>query len=90
MLDNDTISYTYDELGRVMNRTINGAANVPSEQYDSVGRVQTATNPLGTFNYTYVSTTDRLDHVDFPNGPKDAKHFLRQFWRSAAQADKEP
>ena len=53
-----------------MNRTINGAANAASVHYDSLGRVQTATNPLGTFNYTYVSTTGRLDHVDFPNGQK--------------------
>jgi RHS repeat-associated protein len=69
-LGNDTIAYSYDELGRVVNRSINGAANAASVQYDSLGRVQSASNPLGTFNYTYVNTTGRLDHVDFPNGQK--------------------
>jgi RHS repeat-associated protein len=69
-LGNDTITYGYDELGRVTNRSINGAANAASVQYDSLGRVQNVTNPLGTFNYTYVNTTGRLDHVDLPNAQK--------------------
>jgi len=69
-LPNDTISYGYDELGRVANRSINGAANAASVQYDSLGRVQNVTNPIGMFNYAYVNTTGRLDHVDFPNGQK--------------------
>lgn len=70
-LDNDTITYSYDELGRVTNRSINGPANAASVQYDSLGRVQNATNPIGTFNYTYVNMTGRLDHVDLPNGQKN-------------------
>ena len=70
-LDNDTISYGYDELGRATNRSINGAANASSVQFDSLGRVQSAENPLGTFNYVYVNTTGRLDHVDLPNGQKN-------------------
>ena len=69
-LGNDTIAYSYDELGRITNRSINGAANAASVQYDSLGRVQSATNPLGIFNYAHVNTTGRLDHVDFPNGQK--------------------
>ncbi len=68
--DNDTISYSYDELGRVLNRSINAGANVASVQYDSLGRVQSATNPVGTSNYAYVNTTGRIDHVDLPNGQK--------------------
>ena len=62
--------YSYDELGRLTNRSINGAANAASVQYDSLGRVQNVTNPLGIFNYAYVNTTGRLDHVDFANGQK--------------------
>jgi RHS repeat-associated protein len=69
-LANDAITYSYDELGRVTNRSINGAANAASVQYDSLGRVQNVTNPLGTFNYGYVNTTGRADHVDYPNGQK--------------------
>jgi RHS repeat-associated protein len=69
-LANDTITYTYDELGRIAEQSINGAANASSAQYDSLGRVQSITNPLGTFGYAYVNTTGRMDHVDLPNGQK--------------------
>lgn len=69
-LGSDTITYAYDELGRVTNRSINGAANAASMQYDSLGRVQNLTNVLGSFNFAYVNTTGRLDHVDLPNGQK--------------------
>jgi RHS repeat-associated protein len=67
-LNNDTIIYSYDELSRVSNHSINGAANAASVQYDSLGRVQNVTNPLGIFNYSYVNSTGRVDHVDYPNG----------------------
>jgi RHS repeat-associated protein len=69
-LTNDTIAYSYDELGRTTGHSINGAVNTGSSQFDSLGRLQTVSNPLGTFNYTYVNTTGRVDHVDFPNGQK--------------------
>jgi len=38
-LANSTISYSYDQLGRVVNRSINGAANSMSIVYDALGRV---------------------------------------------------
>ncbi len=69
-LNNDTITYSYDELGRAIGRSINGAANAASMVYDSLGRVQSVTNVLGTFNYSYVNTTSRLDHEDIPGGQK--------------------
>lgn len=69
-LANDTITYGYDELGRVANRSINGGANAASLAYDALGRVQSATNPLGAFTYSYVNATGRLDHVDIPGGQK--------------------
>jgi RHS repeat-associated protein len=69
-LPNDTISYGYDELGRSTTRSINGAVNQSSTQYDALGRAQSTTNPLGTFNYAYVNTTGRIDHVDYPSGQK--------------------
>jgi RHS repeat-associated protein len=69
-LANDTITYSYDELGRALSRSINGAANAASVVYDALGRMQTATNPLGTFAYSYVNTTNRADHVDIPGGQK--------------------
>jgi len=61
-----TIGYGYDELGRATSRTI-GTGNSSSIAFDSLGRVQTIANPLGTFNYGYADTTGRIDHVDYPN-----------------------
>jgi RHS repeat-associated protein len=69
-LTNDTIVYSYDELGRMTARSVNGAANASSMQYDSLGRVQSTTNLLGTFGYSYVNTSGRIDHIDYPNGQK--------------------
>jgi len=36
---NDTVAYTYDELGRVKARSIDGAANANTVAYDALGRV---------------------------------------------------
>ncbi|HVS54524.1 MAG TPA: RHS repeat-associated core domain-containing protein [Opitutaceae bacterium] len=69
-LDNDTIGYTYDELGRVATRSIDGTANETDYTYDDLGRLTEVTNPLGTFDYAYVDATNRLDHVDYPNGQR--------------------
>jgi YD repeat-containing protein len=44
-LPNDTITYGYDELGRVKQRGINGVFT--SVIYDTLGRVSNVTNPLG-------------------------------------------
>jgi RHS repeat-associated protein len=64
---NDTISYTYDELGRSLTREINGFANSSSVVYDSLGRITSATTLQGTTTMAYVGTTGRLDYVDLPN-----------------------
>lgn len=70
------ITYVYDEVGRVTNRSINGAANSVTWGYDAMGRVTGVTNPLGAFTYAYVNPsygTTRLDSVDYPNG--QATHY---------------
>src|SRR5262249_39673505 len=65
-LPNSTITYSYDELGRVLVRAING---VPSRtSYDALGRVSQVVNPLGTFDYAYVGATTRLNSIRYPNG----------------------
>jgi RHS repeat-associated protein len=66
-LTNDTISYGYDELGRVTTRAINGAANTVTWAFDSLGRVTSEQNVLGTFAYTYHGTTGRLNTATYPN-----------------------
>jgi RHS repeat-associated protein len=65
-LDNDTISYGYDELGRIVNRTINGATL--NLTYDALGRVTNEVNRLGAFAYSYVNATGRVASIRYPNG----------------------
>jgi YD repeat-containing protein len=65
-LSNDTISYSYDELGRPLNRSINAVS--ASQNYDSLGRISSVTNALGTFNYGYVNQTGRPQSMSYPNG----------------------
>ena len=67
-INNDTITFTYDELSRVSNRSINGAANSETWTYDSLGRLSADANKLGTFNYSCVGVTDRLQTLTYPNG----------------------
>jgi RHS repeat-associated protein len=65
-LANDNIVYTYDELGRIKGRSINGIAN--SMSYDSLGRLISNVNALGTFTYSYVNATNRLANITASNG----------------------
>lgn len=71
---NDTIAFTYDELGRSLSRTIGSASS--SVVYDALGRVGQEINPLGTFGYEYVGATSRLDHADLANGLKIAAEYF--------------
>jgi len=65
-LANSTVSYTYDELGRELSESVNTIA--ASQTYDSLGRIGTATNPLGSFTNNYVANSNRLQTVALPNG----------------------
>jgi RHS repeat-associated protein len=65
------LTYIYDGVGRVTNRSINGTANSTTWAYDAMGRVSGVTNPLGAFSYAYVAPsygTTRLDSIGYPNG----------------------
>jgi YD repeat-containing protein len=66
-LTNDTISYTYDELGRATARAINGAANTVAWTFDTLGRVTNEANGLGTFTYGYDGVTNRIASVTYSN-----------------------
>jgi RHS repeat-associated protein len=67
-LANDTITFTYDQLGRITNRAISGIANSETRTFDSLGRVSSDVNKLGTFTNTYVGVTDRLSKIAYPGG----------------------
>jgi RHS repeat-associated protein len=66
-LSNDTIAYTYDELGRVIQRTLNGSANQVDWTFDALGRVTSEENLLGEFTYSYDGVTNRLATLTYPN-----------------------
>jgi RHS repeat-associated protein len=72
---NDTITYGYDELGRVVSQDINGTA--ASVVYDSLGRPGTTTNPLGSFSRLYENdVTPRLKTVSYPNGQTTTYNYF--------------
>jgi RHS repeat-associated protein len=65
-LPNSTVTYQYDQLGRVSSRAINGVAQAVT--FDVLGRPINMTNALGAFNYAYVGATARLASEAYPNG----------------------
>jgi RHS repeat-associated protein len=68
-LADDTLTYTYDALGRVLTRSVHGAANrVAIENYDAAGRVTAQVNPLGRFEFGYNAEHLQLETVTAPNG----------------------
>ena len=75
-LPDDTLTYGYDELGRVKNRQIDGAANQTAFSFDALGRLTTETNLLGSFGFTYQGATGRLAGVTYPNGQQTAYAYF--------------
>lgn len=61
----DTIAYTYDELGRVIARMLNGSGTEIT--YDALGRLSQLEFPIGAFDYTYAGHTGRVSTVTYPN-----------------------
>lgn len=77
---NSTIAYAYDELNRRTGRTINpamggtgGSANILTRAFDALARLETETNPLGTFDYHYLNETNQISRIDLPDG--HSTHF---------------
>jgi RHS repeat-associated protein len=83
-LASDLIAYTYDELGRVTQRTVNGVGE--SVHFDALSRVDQITNSLGTFTRAFNGVTSRLQTETYPNGqhtdftyyPTSGDHRLQQ------------
>lgn len=65
-LTNDIITFTYDELGRVISRGIENVAI--RRTFDPAGRVTQLTNSLGLFDLTWEGGSGRLSGVRYPNG----------------------
>jgi YD repeat-containing protein len=73
-LPNSTITLGYDELGRVQSQSINGTA--ASVTYDSLGRLGTTTNMLGSFGRVYDGVTPRLQSLNYPSGQSTAYSYF--------------
>jgi len=58
-LASGTISYTYDGLGRVSSRTVQGSG-AQSFAYDAIGRQIGDTNELGAFTLAYLGQTGQI------------------------------
>ena len=72
--DQADITFSYDPLGRMLNRSINGTANSTTLTFDAMSRVTSIVNPLGSFTPAYVDQgsgdkgTTRLASMTYPNG----------------------
>ncbi len=80
VIANSDTTYTYDAVGRITHRSINGVVNPMSWSYDAMSRVTSETNVLGTFNYAYVDDvsgyskgTTHLSSISYPSG--QTTHF---------------
>ncbi len=70
----DQVTYGYDELGRAVSQTLNGVTL--SQTYDAQGRIVAETNALGSFTYSYVGLTGRLNNIVYPNGQTATNDYL--------------
>jgi YD repeat-containing protein len=52
-LSNSAIAYAFDALGRVVSRTVAGAA-AETFGYDAIGRLTSHTSDLGSFTLSYL------------------------------------
>jgi RHS repeat-associated protein len=67
-LDQDTIYYFYDNLGRIGNQAFGGGF-VEAKTYDELGRMVTHTTPMGDFTSAYLNATHRLTSIDVGSSP---------------------
>jgi RHS repeat-associated protein len=74
-LGNDVVTYAYDELGRPKTESVNGTT-VSDVAYDSLGRLVSDSNPLGSFTYSYDGATSRLSSIAYPNGQSVAYAYF--------------
>ncbi|HEU5122558.1 MAG TPA: RHS repeat-associated core domain-containing protein [Verrucomicrobiae bacterium] len=59
---NDLVTFSYDELGRVAQRTVNNVTEKLA--YDALGRLTAAQNPLDNFIYSYENASGRLKSIN--------------------------
>ncbi len=72
-LDNDTITFSYDALGRRVSTAVNGVAS--RKTFDAAGRLIQLTNGLGSFAFTFDAGSDRLATMAYPNGQRSESAY---------------
>jgi len=63
----DIMTYVYDQLGRMTNKSMGGSVYSISKVYDSYGRVESSTSNLGTTYFDYVPHTSRVSFAGLGN-----------------------
>lgn len=77
----ETISYTYDKLGR--KETITDSRGTTTYVYDVEGRVVQVDTPEGTVNYTYDAVTGRKGNTSTASGNTNTNYFYDKMGRLA-------
>jgi YD repeat-containing protein len=67
-LPNDTLTFTYDELGREAAWSMNGQR--VQRSWDAAGRMTQLTNILGAFTYAWEGASRRLSAIHYPNAQR--------------------
>lgn len=76
---NATMAYSYDALGRLASRSLDGLTE--NFQYDNLSRLSQDQNPLGTFAYTHLGETDQVASQESKDSP------LRVLYRYESNTD---
>lgn len=76
-LPDSTVTYQYDQLGRVVKCAINGVAEATT--FDGLGRPIVVTNALGSFQFSFADATRRLASEVYPNGQTDRYSYYNNF-----------
>lgn len=82
-LTNDTITFMYDELGRRVQASIDGA--VSTRTFDAASRIVGVSNALGNFALAYDGATTRLILRTYPNGMAETRAYLDNVHDDALQ-----
>jgi YD repeat-containing protein len=69
-----TATFTYDQLGRSLSRSVDGLAETVT--YDALGRITNSTNGLGNFTFGYLGNTGKLQSMAYPNGQGFASTYF--------------
>jgi YD repeat-containing protein len=67
-LPTDTLTFTYDELGREAVWAMNGQG--VQRSWDAAGRMTQLTNILGAFTYAWEGASRRLSAIHYPNAQR--------------------